>query len=440
MSHPQMTDYLGGARWFAGKGRHYEVTDVDRVASVHVGDALLTLDVLTVEYEGEGRRDVERYQMPLVHLPVERADLHHALLGRHEGRWTYDAVHDPESMARYLEVFARTEPGGTRQVGGAVFHRLDVEGSSDDGALDPALPARLLTGEQSNTTVVYGDRTLLKLFRQVTPGRNPDIEIHAALTAAGNPTVGALRGWVTAGEGERTEDLAMLQEFLVDAHDGWALTLDAARRGDDFAGEALALGATVASAHHALAEQFPTGTVDGDDLAERMRVRVEAALIGFPQLAPYADGLRQRLDGLGDQGEQEVQRVHGDLHLGQTLLTPSGWRLVDFEGEPAKPLAERRLPDSRWRDVAGMLRSFDYAAHAAGAEPGWATTPRARFLHGYAGRCLTPAEQSLLDAYEVDKAVYEVGYEARNRPDWVDIPLAAVQRIATTPTPKEGPQ
>lgn len=418
-----MTAYLGRARWFAGKGLDFEVIDVDRVASVPSGETLFTLDVLTVEYDGGvGQRDLEHYQMPLVHLPEERADLAHALLGRHEGRWTYDAVHDADAMRRYLRVLARTEPGGSTQVGGAVFHR-------GEGELDPDLPSRVLTGEQSNTSIVYGDQTLVKLFRRLTPGPNPDIEIHDALTRAGNRAVGALRGWVQAGEGERAVDLAMVQEFLRDAHDGWGLALEAARAGDDFAEQARALGATVASAHDALASLFEVGTVDGADLAERMRVRLESALFGLPELAPYADRLRARLDALGDLGEQRVQRVHGDLHLGQALLSADGWRLVDFEGEPAQPLAERRLPDSPWRDVAGMLRSFDYAAHAAGADPAWAQAPRAAFVAGYTGQDPGGAEHDLLDAYEVDKAVYEVGYEARNRPAWVEIPLAAIERI-----------
>jgi len=156
-------------------------------------------------------------------------------------------------------------------------------------------------------------------------------------------------------------------------------------------------------------------------------------------------------DALSEVDSLEVQRIHGDLHLGQTLRTVKGWKLVDFEGEPAKPLAERRLPDSPWRDVAGMLRSFDYAAQSvvkdlySSEDPGsqisyraneWLQRNRTAFLEGYVERrlergepALTPAEEAIIDAYEADKAVYEVIYEARNRPGWLDIPLQAIDRI-----------
>jgi maltokinase len=142
--------------------------------------------------------------------------------------------------------------------------------------------------------------------------------------------------------------------------------------------------------------------------------------------------------------------VHGDLHLGQTLRTAKGWKIVDFEGEPAKPLSERVLPDSPWRDVAGMLRSFDYAPRVAaitvaaigdeGAEQRafraaeWSARNQAAFLEAYAGRELTPDDQTLLAAYVADKAVYECVYEARNRPSWLQIPLAGLSAPPPDPT------
>jgi maltokinase len=435
MNHPQMSAYLGRMRWFAGKGRDYEVTDVERVATLP-GDPLLTVDLLDVTYEGG---DVERYQMPLVHLPEERADLAHALLGRHEGAWSYDAVHDAGAMRRYLQVFAGTAAEGSTRVGGAAFHRTVA------AELDWEAPSRVFTGEQSNTTVVFGDETLLKLFRRTTRGRNPDIEIHRALTHAGNPAVAPLFGWVQAGTGEDAEDLAMLQAFLPGAEDGWGLALASAREDGDFSSEAEALGVAVGEVHRALAAEFGSGEVSGAELAGRMRLRLESALFGLPELAPYADGLRRNLDGLAELGDDDdprptlVQRVHGDLHLGQTLRTPEGWKIVDFEGEPAKSLEERRRPDSPFRDVAGMLRSFDYAAltvvkeGAVADSSGWLARCREAFRDGY-DRTSTGSgghEATLLvDAYEADKAVYEVGYEARNRPGWVDIPLTAIERIA----------
>ena len=268
----------------------------------------------------------------------------------------------------------------------------------------------------------------------------------------------ALYGWIEAGE----NDLAMIQQFLRTAADGWDLALASARNlfaeadlhaeevGGDFAGEAHRLGVAVSEVHEHLREEFGSSEFDAAPKAEWMRQRLVAAAAAVPVLGGYADALQavyERMAGIGG----EAQRVHGDLHLGQTLRTSRGWKLVDFEGEPAKPLEERRLPDSPWRDVAGMLRSFDYAAQSvvkdlhSADEPGsqisyrareWVERNRTAFLAGYAerrleagGAPLTPSELALIDAYEADKAVYEVVYEARNRPGWLDIPLAAIERI-----------
>ena len=220
--------------------------------------------------------------------------------------------------------------------------------------------------------------------------------------------------------------------------------------GGDFAGDAHRLGVTVSEVHEILREQFGTQDLDGAATADAMRQRLSAAVSVVPELAEHVPALHAVFGRLADV-KGVGQRVHGDLHLGQTLRTSLGWKLVDFEGEPAKPLAERRLPDSAWRDVAGMLRSFDYAAQSvvkdlhsvdqAGAQLAyraneWVQRNREAFLTGYGkhrqfdgGTALTDEEQSVIDAYEADKAVYEVIYEARNRPGWLGIPLQAIDRI-----------
>ena len=241
----------------------------------------------------------------------------------------------------------------------------------------------LFSGEQSNSSVAFGDDSLLKVFRKITPGVNPDVAIHRVLTEAGSDHVAALYGWVETpsvnSEGEPTDavlQLAMLQQFLRTASDGWDLALASVRNlfaeadlhadevGGDFAGEAARLGEALAETHQTLAEHFPVAERSADEvgeLADAMRTRLDAALDIVPGLAPYAENLRRAYDDLAALGGVRVQQIHGDLHLGQTLRTVRGWKIVDFEGEPAKPLAERLLPDSPWRDVAGMLRSFDYA-------------------------------------------------------------------------------
>jgi maltokinase len=162
-----------------------------------------------------------------------------------------------------------------------------------------------------------------------------------------------------------------------------------------------------------------------------MNTRLAAATQVAPVLADLTPGLRAAFAQVG-RGVLATQRVHGDFHLGQTLKTPLGWKIIDFEGEPAKTMSERLAPDSPWRDVAGMLRSFDYAA-ATVPGPGaarWLASAREGFLTAYADGALSEDEQAVLRAYEADKAVYELVYEVRNRPDWTAIPLGAIRTLA----------
>jgi maltokinase len=307
----------------------------------------------------------------------------------------------------------------------------------------------------------------MKVFRKVTPGVNPDIAIHQVLTEAGSSHVAALYGWLDLVDDETntTIQLAMLQQFLRTASDGWDLALTSVRNlfaeadlhadevGGDFAGEAARLGVALAEVHADLAAHFPVEQRDAaavGALATAMEERLDAALDVVPPLAEHEKRLRETYDRLRGLEHLEVQQVHGDLHLGQTLRTVKGWKIVDFEGEPAKPLAERLEPDSVWRDVAGMIRSFDYAPRVValtgvGFDPGaeadqrdyraaeWSARNRAAFLDAYTeqrGEDLGRTARTLLDAYVADKVVYEAVYEARNRPGWLAIPLAALGEMS----------
>ncbi len=441
------------------------------------------IELVPVEYaDGE----VEVYQMPLAYYGTPQERLEHALVGTWDDPelgtvHAYDALHDRASTALYLRAFddaaadAELDQSGTHE-GDLAFRRIPGHD------LDLTTHSTLFSGEQSNSSLVFGEDALMKVFRKVTPGRNPDIVIHDALTRYESDHVAALYGWleIAGPPGEDPTQLAMLQQFLRTASDGWELALASVRDlfaeadlhadevGGDFAGEAERLGLATAQVHDVLAAQFPTEAWDADDLrtvADGMLGRLEAALAIVPQLAPYADALRTTFRGVAELGaagqSATAQRVHGDYHLGQTLRTVRGWKIVDFEGEPAKPLAERVKPDLVWRDVAGMLRSFDYAAHAVesdmDADPEaasqiafraaeWGERNTAAFIRGYvdnSGRTadgrLSDVQWLMLSAYVADKAVYESVYEARNRPTWLSIPLGAIARItgvdAPTPTP-----
>ena len=454
-----LADYVTAARWFGGKGRPARVAGTRRVGRIgHGTDPVVVVDLVEVEYDDGG--EPELYQLPLALYPAPQDRLEHALVGswedpEHGAVHAYDAIHDRDAMAAWLAELDRTPEADSAEslrpeTPGLSFHRLPGHD------LDVTTHSTPFSGEQSNSSVMFGEDALLKVFRKVTPGRNPDIAVHDVLTRAGSDHVAALYGWVSSGD----VDLAMLQEFLRTATDGWDLALASVRNlfaegdlhadevGGDFAGEAARLGTALAEVHATLAEEFPTrerGSAQMRELAAAMNRRLDEALPVAPALAEHETALRAAYDDVANHPGDRAQQVHGDLHLGQTLRTVHGWKIVDFEGEPAKPLAERVLPDSPWRDVAGVLRSFDYAPQvvAMGLGDGhdeaerqrrfraeeWSARNRAAFLDAYAGgRELTDAEQALLTAYVADKAVYETVYETRNRPAWVDVPLAAIGR------------
>ncbi len=459
-THPaidSLIPFLARSRWFGGKGLEVSVTDVRRLGSLPGADGSEPHVVIELA-EVHTDEATDLYQLPMSLYTDPQPQLEHAAIGwwedaEHGWVHAYDAVHDRVAMARYLAAFGDSTSLDQRRVGdGLEFHRVPGH------ELDLTAQATAFSGEQSNSTVMYGEDSLLKLFRKVTPGRNPDIAVHEVLTRAGSEHVAALYGWVSHDD----LDLGMLPQFLRTATDGWELALASVRNlyaeadlhadevGGDFAAEAARLGVALAEVHTTLAAEFPTEPRDTEamaTLAAAMQDRLTEAIAVVPELAEHEAGLRRIFDDVAHHPGDDAQRVHGDLHLGQTLRTVLGWKIVDFEGEPAKPLSERVLPDSPWRDVAGMLRSFDYAAASAarasaetdadgaeqrafrGAE--WAARNRDAFVDAYAGRPLTDAEQALLTAYVADKAVYEAVYETRNRPAWLSIPLSALATITS---------
>jgi maltokinase len=460
-----LEEYIGNARWFGGKGRGHAVSGVRRAGTLggpaSADRPAVVIELVTLAYDESD--DSEVYQVPLAFYTEPQERLEHAHVGswrdeEHGDVHAYDALHDRVSTALWLQAFSAEHSDGDLTFHRLPGHELDVEAQST-----------LFSGEQSNSSVAFGEDSLMKVFRKVTPGHNPDIEIHEALTNAESDHVAALYGWLEcpARASEEPLHLAMLQQFLRTASDGWDLALASVRDlfaeadlhadevGGDFAAESHRLGVATGEVHDTLARAFPTtdwGPEDLRALAEAMRARLDAAVAVVPELAPHAPALREIFAAVEEIDKPVlVQRVHGDFHLGQTLSTSRGWKIVDFEGEPAKPLADRIRPDSPWRDVAGMLRSFDYAAHAVEADvetdgqgeqiayraAEWAERNQNEFLAGYvevSGRMsdgtILPEQHVLLRAYQADKAVYETVYEARNRPSWIGIPLGAIERLA----------
>lgn len=455
-----LTTWLPTQRWFAGKG---VAVDALRIEAAHVVvPGLPGLRILVVAVTQDGRTD--RYQVLLgLRSPGAVPDeLAHAVIGVCEspagldGPSTvaaYDAAHDTVMTAHLLSGIAEN-----RDVGAVRFRTTPGTG------VHTGLRSLVLTGEQSNTTLVYGEEYVLKTFRRLWPGLNPDLELTSALAGAGSEFVARPHGWIEVdvadpATGRTTPTtLAMLQEYLRSATDGWVLAATSVRdlyaspelppgeAGGDFAGEAQRLGAATAAVHRDLARVLPTDVLGSEAqsrLADAMTARLHTAVAEVPELAPHAQTLYAAFEALRDShADLPVQRVHGDYHLGQVVRTDSGWVLLDFEGEPAVPVGERQKLSSPLRDVAGMLRSFDYAARyqlvghtddaaLVTAARAWAQRNREAFCEGYAsGGGVDPEKhQVVLRAFEYDKAVYEVMYEARHRPHWISIPLDSITAL-----------
>jgi maltokinase len=426
-------DYLQRQRWYGAAGR--TLVGVETVDFEVLQPGLPALVWALVDgHFAEG--DAVTYQLVLGVRPLE--DTERFLEGK--GRMflgdldtpdgpvlVYDALVDPDLAVLFLRHIAPDE---------------EVE------------RMRPINVEQSNTSVIFDERLILKVFRRVPVGPNPDVEMTDALARAGFTHISApVAAWRRDGR-----DLAVVRQYLAGGSDGWQLAmtslrdlydrrLDPALSGGDFAPEASRLGEITADMHLALARGLGSQPGDAGEWAAAMVAQLDrvppGTIDGEAVAAVYA-----RLRDVDDAGC--AIRVHGDAHLGQTMRTDDGWYVLDFEGEPAAPLDERRQPSSPLRDVAGMLRSFHYAAQAGLIERGvelddeladladqWERRSADAFFKGYLAvdgiESLLPPDEGdrrlVLDAFLLAKAVYEVAYEAAHRPDWLPIPLSAVRRL-----------
>jgi maltokinase len=449
-----LTGWLPRQRWFASKGRDISGVSVVQSVTLRTEEPAAELLVLAVDYTDGG--PTELYQVLVGQRTELPAELSHVSIGEVDGRCAYDGVWDTELAAELLNALAG---GETRD-----WLRFTPE----PGLVIPTgLTSRVMSAEQSNTSVVSGEELMLKLFRRLAPGINPDLELHRALRSVDSNEVAGLRAAIEGTLVDEPAVFGLLQDFARNSAEGWSMALISIRDllaeadlradevGGDFAAEAFRLGKTVGMMHRELVAALGEDTVSPEVLAQGMRDRLDQALLVVPELAELAGPLRAAFDSVAALDTPLVtQRIHGDLHLGQTLRTPLGWLLIDFEGEPARPLVERRNPEPKLRDVAGMLRSFDYAAYyqlsewVDWANPGgieadnqltwraeeWSVRNRDSFCDGYTDCAGADPRDSrvLLDALELDKAVYETVYETRNRPSWLKVPLRSLRRLLTT--------
>ncbi len=435
---PMLARWLPAQRWFAGSGATIRDITITSDVLLQPGDPELrhlVADVLAGQ-------DKVSYQLLVAfrgEFPGRYASS--AIGTMPDGRLAYDAADDPELTRVLLDGIAAGRAAGRLRFAaepGAVIDRT---------ALGRAMPPL-----HSNTAVVFGDRAILKLLRRPFEGHHPDLEIPAALARGGSKLVAAPLGWIEMAGEEATPGnesaaptlLAILSEFFTGATDGWSMpTYDLLAGRPDFSREARQLGEAAAQMHAELAAAFGSAELrpaEVAEMADAMKAELARAVGVVPELADYEAGVRACYDDLRAAGPTvTVQRIHGDYHLAQVLRTDGGWVVLDFEGEPSVPLARRRAFAPAMRDVAGMLRSFDYAArHQALARPGdhrfgaaaldWAGRCREAFCAGYASASgANPLDAGpLLRALTFSKAVYEAVYEANHRPGWLPIPLAAL--------------
>jgi trehalose synthase-fused probable maltokinase len=436
MDERALIEYVTRQRWYGAKSRTVSHSEVLDTVTIRQAEPQLALALVELRYD-TGAHDI--YQL---------------LFSGHAGDSPFDGLAEDPGIAR--EIVSAMRTGLTLQGSQGVAEFRPAE---DFSALGRELgAAQLVASEQSNSSVVFEEALILKIFRRLEPGINPELEILRFLTEQGFRNIPALGGWYSYSGGPLTATLGLLQEYVAGALGGWELALgEIASAPESFLDRLGRLGAVTAQMHTALgadpndpafAPEEPsveslgllTATVD-EEIA-----RVFLSLPDDDRLAPIlgrGEEVREQLRLLTHAGSAgRVIRTHGDYHLGQTLWSGNDWVILDFEGEPARTLVERRRKRSPLRDVAGMLRSFAYAATAAeltrGADvPGdWEERARERFLESYLETVdvtlLPPGEaaiERMLAVFELEKAVYELRYELDNRPDWVGIPVTGIERL-----------
>jgi trehalose synthase-fused probable maltokinase len=431
-----LIDYVTTQRWFGSKTRdvcHAEVVDRATLRDI---EPALELQLVEVRFETGTH---ETYQLLT------------------DG--SHDALDDPRQVRELVHMI---RSGARLPADEGIVEFAPVEGAVSFG--QELREARQIAAEQSNTSVVFDEELILKVFRRLEPGINPELELLRFLTEHGFENIAQLAGWYAYAGRQMDATLGILQQFVPDGVDGWQLALDSFLDDPEaFLARLRRLGEVTGTMHAVLGSDTVDPNFSPEEssaeslglLTATVDEEIEQIFFDLPDEVDELDPIRGRgeevrerlriLTHIGAAGR--VIRHHGDFHLGQTLWASDDWVILDFEGEPARSLTERRRKRSPLRDVAGMLRSFAYAYSAASilrdVEPpeDWEERAHEEFLAGYRSTVdqgLIPSGagmEKLLRVFELEKAVYELRYELNNRPDWVSIPVAGIARMLEEEVP-----
>jgi len=436
MDEGRLIDFITSQRWYGSKTRDVAHASVIDRARLLEGDPGLELMLVEVRFD-TGTHDT--YQ-----LLVDGG---------------LDALGDPGHVRELVKLIRRggqvpAEDGVVELASTSAIERLRLE----------LAEVRPVTFEQSNSSLIFDDELILKVFRRLEAGINPELELLRFLTERAFENVAQLVGWYSYNGRQMSATLGIAQQYVRNAEDGWERALDAiASRDEQFLADLRLLGEATGRMHAVLGSdpQDPSFAPEEPSveslglLTATVDEEIASIFLELPDDVPELEAIRGRgeevrerlrlLTNLGSVGR--VIRTHGDFHLGQVLWADGDWVIIDFEGEPARSLPERRRKGSPLRDVAGMLRSFAYAYSATpflrGVEPppDWERAARSSFLDGYRQTIdpwLVPsgtAMDKLLIVFELEKAVYELRYELNNRPDWVGIPVASISRMLAEEVP-----
>ena len=500
-----LPEFLPTQRWFAGKGGQIEKVEFEQYDLWPDRNEWL---LARIRVWLAGRPEPQNYGLPLALAWGDESDeklrpLWPYALAKVRVRARMGLLYGAFADERFCQYLVGMIARGGRLPLGQGWLRFSATRRFAELAGDApeALPARRLALDSSNTTITFGDRLLMKAYRRLQPGMNPELEMGRFLTEIAFPNIAPLAGALEyESEGGDTTTLVLLQGFVANQGDAWSYTLDYLNRFLDdcrqgaaavrAAGDnphapyllfAATLGRRTGELHRALAQTTgdpafdpePITAADAVEWLERIRMevattfeRLEQALSQLPEPARSLAEQVLELRGTASARLAQVEtltpqamktRYHGDYHLGQVLVARDDVIIIDFEGEPSRSLAERRTKHSPLRDVVGMLRSFDYAAHAALRQAtadgtgdrtalmhhvnNWEQQSQAAFWQGYLdaardspGYPADPDPTRLLDLFTLEKACYELRYELDNRPDWVAVPLGGLCELLSCQT------